>query len=43
MSAIAEKPDKEKRRREILDAAFLRFSTNLQWPTARTPLEKQQS
>jgi AcrR family transcriptional regulator len=27
MSAIAEKPDKEKRRREILDAAFLEFST----------------
>src|ERR1700685_4371640 len=26
MSAIAEKPDKEKRRREILDAAFLEFS-----------------
>jgi AcrR family transcriptional regulator len=28
MSAIAEKPDKEKRRREILDAAFLEFSTS---------------
>ena len=27
MSAIAEKPDKEKRRGEILDAAFLEFST----------------
>ena len=27
MSAIVEKPDKEKRRREILDAAFLEFST----------------
>lgn len=27
MSAIAEKPDKEKRRAEILDAAFLEFST----------------
>jgi AcrR family transcriptional regulator len=27
MSAIAEKPDKEKRRREILDAAFQEFST----------------
>ena len=27
MSAIAEKPDKERRRREILDAAFLEFST----------------
>jgi AcrR family transcriptional regulator len=27
MSAIAEKQDKEKRRREILDAAFLEFST----------------
>jgi AcrR family transcriptional regulator len=26
MGAIAEKPDKEKRRREILDAAFLEFS-----------------
>jgi AcrR family transcriptional regulator len=27
MSAIAEKPDKDKRRGEILDAAFLEFST----------------
>ena len=27
MSAIAEKPDKERRRREILDAAFHEFST----------------
>ncbi len=27
MSAIADKPEKEKRRRELLDAAFLEFST----------------
>ena len=27
MNHIAEKPDKERRRREILDAAFLEFST----------------